>query len=95
MCAHKLSSNQYLYDTMQYCKTVQWCYSLNTIVSSHLSYAFSYSRVYAVVIGVSVSVGIVMIPGVGGGIVIIIAVIKWRNNKKKEIGGSGLNHTLQ
>ena len=71
------------------------CYSLNNIVSSHLSYAFSYSPVDAGVIGVSVSVVIVTIAGGGGGIVVIIVVIKWRNKKKKEVGGyRRLNHTL-
>ena len=45
LCAHKLSSNQYLYDTMQYCKTVLYmpsipfCFSMkfcqdNTVVTT-------------------------------------------------------------
>ena len=69
-----------------------FCYSLNSIISSHVSRAFSYTPVYAVVIGVSVSVGIVVvIAGVGGGIVVIIVVIVRRDKKKKEVGGSGLN----
>ena len=62
------------------------CYSLNIIVSSYVSYAFSYSPLYAVVIGVSVSVVIaVVILGGGGGTAVVVVVIKWRNNKKKEV----------
>ena len=70
------------------------CCSLNSIASSCLSYALSYSPVDAVVISVSVSVGIlVLLTGGGGGTAVIVVVIKWRN-KKKEVGGD-LNHALQ
>ena len=62
------------------------CYSLNSTASSHLSYAFSYSPVYAGAIGLSVSVVIaVVILGGGGGTAVVVVVIKWRNNKKKEV----------
>ena len=62
------------------------CYSLNTIVTSHLSYAFSYSPLYAVVIIVSVSVVIaVVLLGSGGGTAVIVVIIKWRNKKKKVV----------
>ena len=68
LCVHKLSSNQYLYDTMPYCKTVQWCpvtLYINSIASSHLSYAFSYSPLYVDVIAGSVS-GVVLAVVIGG-----------------------------
>ena len=72
------------------------CYSLNSITSSHLSHAFSYSPVYAGAIGGGVSAGIaVIVAFVGGGTTVIVVVVKRRNKKKKEVGGSGLNHTLQ
>ena len=73
------------------------CCSLNSIVSSHLSYAFSYTPVLQLsCIGVSVSVGIAaVIAGVGGGIVVIIVVIVRRDKKKKEVGGSGLNPAVR
>ena len=84
LCAHKLSSDQYLYDTMQYCDcAVVSCYSLNSTVSSHLSYVFSYFPLYAVVIGVSVSVGIVLLAVVGVGAVTTI-ILKQRTKKKRK-----------
>ena len=62
------------------------CYSPNNIVSSHVSYAFFYSLVCAVVIAVSVSFGTVTIAGGGGGTaVIVLLVIKWRNKKEKVV----------
>ena len=62
--------------------TVQW-YSLNSTVSSHLSYAFSYFPLYAVVIGVSVSAGIALLAVVGVGAVTTI-ILKQRKEKKKK-----------
>ena len=62
------------------------CYSLSSIVSSHLSYAFSFSPVYAGVIGGGVSAGIVVLAGGSGGTAfIIVVVIKWRNKKDKAV----------
>ena len=64
---------------------------------SHVSYAFSYSPVYAGVIGVSVSVVIIalVILGGGGGTAVVVVKTRRDKKKKKEVGGSGLNHALQ
>ena len=51
------------------------------------SYAFSYSPLYAVVVGMVSVVILVVLAGVGG-IPAIVVVITWRNKKKKEVGGS-------
>ena len=70
------------------------CYSLNSIASSYLLYAFSYSPLYAGVIAGSVSIGIVTITGGGGGgIIVIIVVIKWR--KKRAVRKKGVRKPEQ
>ena len=94
LCAHKLSSNQYLYDTMQYC--IRLCSGVLLLTKQHCLFSF--------VVCILLFSSICRCHRWGGVCWDSGTSSCWRRYschccrhqmEKKVVGGSGLNHTLQ